>query len=30
MKGLAWLIALLVLLYWLTQRREGYCPCGAA
>lgn len=29
MKGL-WLIVLLLVLYWLTQRREGYCPCGAA
>ena len=29
MKGL-WLVVLLLILYWLTQRREGYCPCGAA
>jgi len=30
MKEIMWLLALLVILYWLSQRREGYCPCGAA
>jgi hypothetical protein len=29
MKGL-WLVVLLLLLYWLTKSREGYCACGAA
>jgi hypothetical protein len=29
MKGL-WFVVLLLILYWLTQRRESYCPCGAA
>jgi hypothetical protein len=27
---LLWLVALLVLVYWLTKSKEGYCPCGAA
>jgi len=30
MKGLWMLIALLVLLYWLTKTNEKYCACGAA
>lgn len=29
MKGIAWLVALILLLYFLSRSNEKYCACGA-